>query len=45
LPSLWKWASTEVRAFVRAAFGGGEVTMKEEVMEEAGEGSTTAARA
>ena len=44
LPSLWKWASTEVRAFVRAAFGGGEET-KEEVMEEAGEGSTTAAKA
>lgn len=24
LPSLWKWATTEVRAFVNAAFGGGE---------------------
>lgn len=24
LPSLWKWATTEVKAFVRAAFGGGE---------------------
>ena len=44
LPSLWKWASTEVRAFVRAAFGGGEET-REEVMDEAGEGSTTAANA
>ena len=44
LPSLWKWASTEVRAFVRAAFGGGE-PMKEEVEEEVGEDSTTAAKA
>lgn len=44
LPSLWKWASTEVRAFVRAAFGGG-AEVKEEVMEEAGEGSTTTTKA
>jgi len=44
LPSLWKWASTEVRAFVRAAFGASEVT-KEEAKQEAGEGSTTAAKA
>jgi hypothetical protein len=33
LPSLWKWATTEVKAFVRAAFGGGEET-KEEVGED-----------
>lgn len=33
LPSLWKWATTEVRAFVRAAFGGGGET-KEEPMED-----------
>jgi len=44
LPGLWKWASTEVRAFVRAAFGSGEAT-KEEVKEEVGEGSTTTAKA
>jgi len=29
LPSLWRWATTEVRAFVKAAFSGGE--MKEDV--------------
>ena len=33
LPSLWKWATTEVRAFVRAAFSGGEEEAKEEVRE------------
>jgi len=38
LPSLWKWATTEVKAFVKAAFGSGE-----ETKEEAGESSTTAA--
>ena len=43
LPSLWKWASTEVRAFVRAAFGGSE-EMKEDV-KETGEASITAAKA
>jgi len=37
LPSLWKWATTEVKAFVKAAFGGGEGTK-----EEAGESSTAA---
>ena len=37
LPSLWKWATTEVKAFVRAAFSGGETK------EEAEEGSTAAA--
>ena len=26
LPGLWKWATTEVKAFVKAAFGGGEET-------------------
>jgi hypothetical protein len=37
LPSLWKWATTEVRAIVRAAFGGSE-----EAKEEAGEASPAA---
>jgi len=36
LPSLWKWATTEVKAFVKAAFGSGE-----ETKEVAGESSTT----
>ena len=40
LPGLWNWATTEVKAFVKAAFGSGE-----EVKEEAGEGSTAAADA
>ena len=44
LPGLWKWASTEVRAFVRAAFGSAEEA-KGEMKEETGEGSTTAAKA
>ena len=29
LPSLWKWAATEVKAFVKAAFGSGEETTGE----------------
>lgn len=29
LPSLWKWATTEVKAFVKAAFSGGEETIGE----------------
>ncbi|KAF9785042.1 hypothetical protein BJ322DRAFT_1061089 [Thelephora terrestris] len=37
LPSLWRWATTEVKAFVRAAFGGAEGKN-----EEAGEGSAAA---
>ena len=41
LPGLWKWATTEVRAFVKAAFGNGE----EEMKEEAREGSTAGAKA
>jgi len=40
LPSLWRWATTEVKAFVKAAFGNGE-EMKEEFVE----GSTAAATA
>jgi len=40
LPSLWRWATTEVKAFVKAAFGSGE-----EMKEETGEGSTAAAKA
>jgi len=40
LPNLWKWATTEVKAFVRAAFGGSE-----EIKEEAVEGSLAAAKA
>jgi len=40
LPSLWRWATNEVKAFVKAAFGNGE-----ETKEEAGEGSTGAAKA
>lgn len=39
LPSLWKWATTEVRAFVRAAFGGSE-----ETKEEAGETSAATSK-
>jgi len=35
LPGLWRWATTEVKAFVRAAFGAGE-----EKIEETVEGST-----
>ena len=34
LPSLWRWATTEVKAFVRAAFGGGGEEMKEEPAED-----------
>lgn len=37
LPNLWKWATTEVKAFVRTAFGGSE-----EVKEEVGEGDAVA---
>jgi len=33
IPGLWKWATTEVKAFVKAAFGGSE-----EAKEEVGEG-------
>ncbi|KAF9645804.1 hypothetical protein BDM02DRAFT_3271433 [Thelephora ganbajun] len=33
LPSLWIWATTEVKAFIRAAFGGGEEETKEETEE------------
>ena len=40
LPGLWKWATTEVNAFVKAAFGSGE-GVKEEVVE----GSTPASTA
>lgn len=40
LPGLWRWATTEVKAFVKAAFGGGEET-KEEVEE----GSVAASKA
>jgi len=40
LPGLWKWAATEVKAFVKAAFGGGE-----EANEEAGESRTAAPNA
>lgn len=29
LPSLWSWATTEVKAFVNAAFGGSEETKEE----------------
>lgn len=29
LPSLWRWATTEVKAFVNAAFSGGEETKEE----------------
>lgn len=36
LPSLWRWATTEVKAFVRAAFSGGEA---KEVKEDVGEGN------
>lgn len=39
LPSLWKWATTEVKAFVKAAFGSGEETKEETV-----EGSVIAAK-
>lgn len=39
LPSLWKWATTEVKAFVRAAFGSGE-----ESKEETGQEDPTASR-
>ena len=35
LPSLWRWATTEVKAFVKAAFSGGEETKGE-----ASEGNT-----
>jgi len=40
IPGLWKWATTEVKAFVKAAFGSSEVA-KEEV----GEGSLAASEA
>jgi len=40
IPGLWKWATTEVKAFVKAAFGSSEVA-KEEV----GEGSVAASEA
>lgn len=41
LPSLWRWATTEVKAFVRAAFGGGG----EETKETPAEDSVAAAKA
>ena len=40
LPSLWEWATTEVKAFVKAAFSGGD-----EVKGEAGEGNTVITKA
>lgn len=40
LPGLWRWATTEVKAFVRAAFGAGE-----EKAEETVEGSAAAPKA
>ena len=40
LPSLWRWATTEVKAFVRAAFGSGEETSGE-----AGEDRNAASKA
>ena len=40
LPSLWKWATTEVKAFVKAAFGSGEETKEDTV-----QGDTVAAKA
>lgn len=41
LPSLWRWATTEVKAFVKAAFGGGEETKEDEG---AGQGNTGVAK-
>ena len=41
LPSLWRWAATEVKAFVKAAFGSGEEAKEDEG---SGQGNTGVAK-